>query len=200
MTDGKHVWVVTGNGVVTAFDMDGKEIWKRNLQNDYGKFGLNWGYALVADSARRQADRRSAARQQHGRSLLHRRVRRRNGQAEVASRAADRRPRRIARRVHDARGGRTSTASRRSSSAAATMSPATIRRPAKSSGALAGLNPRQERNYRIVGSPVVVGEMIYAPTRKTPLLALRAGGKGDVTDSNLAWKWTDAAAPMCPRP
>ena len=38
------------------------------------------------------------------------------------------------------------------------------------------MNPRQERNYRIVGSPVVVGEMIYAPTRKTPLFALRAGG------------------------
>ena len=23
----------------------GKEIWARNIQADYGKFGLNWGYA-----------------------------------------------------------------------------------------------------------------------------------------------------------
>lgn len=45
VTDGKHVWVVTGTGAVAAFDMNGKEIWKRNLQKDYGRFGLNWGYA-----------------------------------------------------------------------------------------------------------------------------------------------------------
>ena len=45
VTDGKHVWVVTGTGAVAAFDMEGKEIWKRNLQDDYGRFGLNWGYA-----------------------------------------------------------------------------------------------------------------------------------------------------------
>ncbi|NOR15557.1 MAG: PQQ-binding-like beta-propeller repeat protein, partial [Candidatus Aminicenantes bacterium] len=45
VTDGKHVWIVTGTGVVAAFDMDGKQVWKMNLQQDYGTFGLNWGYA-----------------------------------------------------------------------------------------------------------------------------------------------------------
>ena len=45
VTDGKHVWVVTGTGQVTALDMDGKVLWKRNLQKDYGTFGLNFGYA-----------------------------------------------------------------------------------------------------------------------------------------------------------
>ena len=25
--------------------MDGKELWSKNLQTDYGHFGLNWGYA-----------------------------------------------------------------------------------------------------------------------------------------------------------
>lgn len=45
VTDGRHVWVVTGTGMVAAFDMDGRSIWKKNLQDEYGVFGLNWGYA-----------------------------------------------------------------------------------------------------------------------------------------------------------
>jgi outer membrane protein assembly factor BamB len=64
----------------------------------------------------------------------------------------------------------------------------------------AGLNPRKARNYRIIASPVAVDGMVYAPTRKTPLLALRAGGSGDVTESHLAWKWEGPAAPDVPTP
>ena len=63
-----------------------------------------------------------------------------------------------------------------------------------------GLNPHQERNYRVVGSPFVVDGIIYAPTRKRPLLALRAGGTGDITDSHLVWKWDGAGAPDVPTP
>ena len=45
VTDGTHVWVMTGTGVLKAFDFAGKEIWARDIQKDYGPFGLNWGYA-----------------------------------------------------------------------------------------------------------------------------------------------------------
>ena len=45
VTDGQHVWVMTGLGILKAFDFAGKEIWSRNIQTDYGRFGLNWGYA-----------------------------------------------------------------------------------------------------------------------------------------------------------
>ncbi len=45
VTDGQLVWVMTGLGVFKAFDFSGKEIWARNIQADYGRFGLNWGYA-----------------------------------------------------------------------------------------------------------------------------------------------------------
>ena len=45
ITDGKHVWIVTGNGKFACFTMDGKEVWKRDIQADYGRFGLNHGYA-----------------------------------------------------------------------------------------------------------------------------------------------------------
>ena len=45
ITDGKMVWITTGNGKMVCFTMDGKEVWKRDMQADYGKFGLNHGYA-----------------------------------------------------------------------------------------------------------------------------------------------------------
>ena len=45
VTDGKYVWVMTGVGILKAFDFAGKEIWMRDIQTDYGRFGLNWGYA-----------------------------------------------------------------------------------------------------------------------------------------------------------
>jgi len=45
ITDGKHVWIMTGNGKLSCFTIDGKEVWKRDVQADYGRFGLNHGYA-----------------------------------------------------------------------------------------------------------------------------------------------------------
>ena len=31
--------------MLKAFDFKGKELWARDIQKDYGAFGLNWGYA-----------------------------------------------------------------------------------------------------------------------------------------------------------
>jgi hypothetical protein len=45
VTDGRSVWVMTGTGVLKAFDFEGKELWSRNIQQEYGRFGLQWGYA-----------------------------------------------------------------------------------------------------------------------------------------------------------
>ena len=64
----------------------------------------------------------------------------------------------------------------------------------------AGLNPLRRGNYRIVSSPVTSDGIIYTPTRKRPLLALKAGGVGDITNSHLLWKWDDSGAPDVPSP
>ena len=45
VTDGKNVFVMTGTGILKSFDFNGIELWTRNIQKDYGAFGLNWGYA-----------------------------------------------------------------------------------------------------------------------------------------------------------
>jgi outer membrane protein assembly factor BamB len=45
VTDGRNVYVMTGTGILKGFEFTGKELWARDIQRDYGQFGLNWGYA-----------------------------------------------------------------------------------------------------------------------------------------------------------
>jgi len=45
VTDGRNVWVMTGTGILKAFDFSGAELWTRDIQKDYGRFGFNYGYA-----------------------------------------------------------------------------------------------------------------------------------------------------------
>src|SRR5690349_2075439 len=44
VTDGKTVWLLTGTGVLKAFDFAGKEQWARDFPKEYGAWGLNHGY------------------------------------------------------------------------------------------------------------------------------------------------------------
>ena len=69
------------------------------------------------------------------------------------------------------------------------------RRPAANCGAPTGLNPSNEGDYRIVASSVVYGDVLYASSRERPMLALKAGGRGDVTRSHVLW--TFQTAPTC---
>ena len=42
-TDGAHVYAFVGSGDVACFDFDGKEIWKFNAQDRYGRFKIQHG-------------------------------------------------------------------------------------------------------------------------------------------------------------
>lgn len=42
-TDGEHVWAMMTNGVIGCWTIDGKEVWKFNLQDRYGKFSIQFG-------------------------------------------------------------------------------------------------------------------------------------------------------------
>ncbi|HEV3137782.1 MAG TPA: PQQ-binding-like beta-propeller repeat protein [Pirellulales bacterium] len=44
-TDGKHVWTMMGTGDLACFSADGKQVWKFNLQDRYGKFKIMFGMA-----------------------------------------------------------------------------------------------------------------------------------------------------------
>jgi outer membrane protein assembly factor BamB len=199
VTDGKHVWVVTGTGAVTAFTLDGKEVWKRNLQKEYGNFGLNWGYA----SSPLYHDGKLIIEVLHGNNTD-------DPSYIVALDGAtgkevwkQERPTDAVRESPDAyttpavltTGGKTQIVISGGDYVTG-HDPAT----GKEVWRAGGLNPQKAPNYRIVASPVVMDGMIYAPSRRRPLLALRAGGTGDVTESHLAWKWDDRGGPDVPTP
>jgi len=45
VTDGQTVVVHFGNGDLAAYTFDGMQIWKRNLQEDFGRYSIWWGHA-----------------------------------------------------------------------------------------------------------------------------------------------------------
>jgi len=44
-TDGKLVVFFYGNGDLAAFDLEGKKLWSRNIQKDYGPFAFQWTFS-----------------------------------------------------------------------------------------------------------------------------------------------------------
>lgn len=46
-TDGKFVWTYTGTGFFTCHDYAGNEIWKIDIQEKYGRFGMYWGMSTT---------------------------------------------------------------------------------------------------------------------------------------------------------
>jgi len=188
VTDGRHVWVMTGVGVLKAFDFAGNEVWSRNIQTDYGRFGLNWGYAsspLLHDDALyvqvlhgMKTDDPSYLLKidsMTGKTLWHVE---RPTDAIVESPDAYTTPLWVQLDNHAElviTGGDVVTG----------HDPATGRELWRADV----LNPTNNRNYRIVASATFAGGLIIAPTRNTPMTALRPGGRGDVTTSHVAWQF-----------
>ena len=188
VTDGKRVWVMTGTGILKAFDFDGKELWNRDIQKDYGRFGLNWGYGssplLVGDALYVQV--------LHGM---------RTDDPSYVLRidaATGKTLWRVERPTHarfESPDAYTTPALLKYGSASEIVvtggdvvtghDPATGKELWRANG----LNPDNDGSYRIVASPIVHGELIVAPTRERPLLVFKAGGRGDISRSHLLWSF-----------
>jgi outer membrane protein assembly factor BamB len=198
VTDGKTVWAVTGNGVVSALDFDGNVRWKKDLQKEYGDFGLNWGYgsspllfkgkliievlhgmktddpsylvALEGDSGKVawRQERPTDAPRESPDSYTTPQVAQVNGQPQIVIAGGDYLT------GHD---------------------PATGRELWRAGG----LNPTQSPVFRTVNSPVVSDNMIYIGTRQKPLIAFKVGDRG-VSEKDVAWKWEDDGGPDVPTP
>ncbi|HVL68200.1 MAG TPA: PQQ-binding-like beta-propeller repeat protein [Vicinamibacterales bacterium] len=186
VTDGRTVWVLTGLGVLKAFDYKGTELWARDIQKDYGQFGLNWGYAASP--------------------LLH------EGMLYIpvlhGMKTDD--PSYVLK--IDGKTGKTLWKVERPTDALV-ESPDAYTTPAllqygstkevvvtggdvvtghdlatgKELWRAEGLNPDKARNYRIVASPIVAGGLVIAPTRIRPMIAIKPGGRGNVTATHTAW-------------
>ena len=197
VTDGERVWVMTGTGLLRAFDFAGKEFWLRDIQRDYGQFGINWGYAssplLFEDSLYVQV--------LHGMHTDDPSYVLRIDKASGKTLWRVERPTKAQRESPDAYS--TPALLRHAGGTEIVITggdvvtghdPATGRELWRADG----LNPTNNGSYRIVASPVVFGETIVAPSRERPLLVLKAGGRGDVTDSHIIWRFNNG--PDVPTP
>ena len=182
------VWVMTGTGVLKAFDLDGTERWARDIQKDYGRFGLQWGYAssplLFEDSLYVQVLHGMT----HRRPVLRAAHRQGQRQDAVARRAAHARAVRIARRLHHAALLRHAGGTELVITGGDVVTGHDLA-SGRELWRADGLNPDNDGAYRLVASPVVHGNLLIAPSRERPLLAFRAGGRGDVTRSHLLWSF-----------
>jgi outer membrane protein assembly factor BamB len=197
VTDGRHVWVMTGTGILKAFDFGGKEIWARDIQKDHGRFGLNWGYAsspLLHEDA-------LFVQVLHGMKTDDPSYFLRIDKATGKTLWRVERPTKAIRESPDSY---TTPALLRYGNATEIVltggDVVTGHDPVsgKELWRADGLNPTNNPSYRIVASPFVFGEMIYAPTRERPLLALRAGGRGDITTSHRIFSFD--SGPDVPTP
>src|SRR5918998_950280 len=186
VTDGKSVWVRTGTGLLKGFDFAGKELWSRDIQKDYGAFGLNWGYAssplLFEDSLYVQV--------LHGMKTDEpsyvMRIDKKNGKTLWK---VDR-PTNAIRESPDSystpallRYGKTTEIVITGGDCVTGHDPATGKELWRANG----LNPENAPFYRIVASPIIFDNIIYVPSRIKPLIALKAGGRGDITSSHVLW-------------
>lgn len=197
VTDGRNVWVMTGTGSLKCFDFAGKEIWARDIQKEYGRFGLNWGYAsspllydnslfvpvlhgmktddpsyilrIEAKTGKTQwrIERPTPAIQESPDSYITPALLKRGNQTEIIISGGD------CITGHD---------------------PAT----GKELWRAYGLNPDNNPYYRIVNSPLVLEDLVFAGSKNKPYLAVRAGGRGDVTKTHVAWRFDNG--PDVPTP
>jgi len=197
VTDGTGVWVITGTGVLKAFDFDGRERWARDIQRDYGIFGQLYGYGssplLYEDSLYVQVlhgshtdapsyllrinktdgktiwrtERRTAAEQESPDAYTTPTILRYGNTAEVVVTGAD---------------------------VVTGYDPATGTELWRAEG----LNPTKDGIFRIIASPFVQDGIIYAPSRERPMLALKAGGRGDVSKTHVIWRFMNG--PDVPMP
>ena len=186
VTDGRTVWVLTGLGILKALDFSGKELWTRDIQKDYGAFGLNWGYAASP--------------------LLHERML----YVPVLHGMKTDDPSYVLK--IDGATGKTIWKVERPTDAVvespdayttpALLTVGTAKEVVVTGGDVVtghdletgkelwraqGLNPGKARNYRIVASPIAIGSLVIAPTRIRPMVAINGGGRGDVTATHTAW-------------
>jgi outer membrane protein assembly factor BamB len=197
VTDGKNVWALTGTGILKGFDFKGNELWMRDIQKDYGKFGLNWGYAsspLLHEDALyvqvlhgMKTDDPSYVLKidkKTGKTIW--RVER---PTDAISESPDSYTTPVLAKVGNGyeliiSGGDVVTGHDLATG--------------KELWRGKGLNPQNNPFNRVVASPVVADGIVYTPTRVKPLLAYRAGGSGDVTKTHQVFSFDNG--PDVPSP
>jgi outer membrane protein assembly factor BamB len=197
VTDGKSVWVMTGTGILKAFDFSGAELWMRDVQKDYGRFGLNWGYAssplLFEDALFVQVLHGMKTDDPSYLMRIDKKTGKTVWKVERPTQAISESPDSYTTPTL-VKYGKNVEIVITGGDCVTGHNPVTGKELWRANG----LNPDNNPNYRIVASPVVFDGVVYAPSRVKPLLAIKAGGRGDVTESNKLWSFSNG--PDVPTP
>jgi outer membrane protein assembly factor BamB len=178
---------MTGNGKLSCFSMDGTRIWQRDIQAEYGMFGVNHGYA----STPLLSGNRLYIQVLHGMKTDD------PSYLFAADKATGKTIWKVERGT-DAQG--------ESPDSYTTPQIVTVEGTDQlvvtgadyvtghdlDTGAeiwrIGGLNPRGNRFNRIVASSLVIGRNVFASsTRGNPFMAFKAGGLGDITGKSELW-------------
>lgn len=215
VTDGKTVWALVGTGQLAAYDMDGKQLWLRDLAKDYGSFNIMWVYGssplLFGGKLYVQVLQRTPA----------------DGGYPGVTDKGDRESYLLA--IEPASGKtiwkhvRPTDAVMESMESYSTPVPHTV--GGKTQLLLAGgdvltghdpetgaelwrgggINGKKGKGggewMRIVPSPVSAGDLAFvAGPKQSAAIAFKTDGKGDVTESGKAWAFDERKTPDCATP
>lgn len=197
VTDGKRVFAMTGQGALKGFDASGRELWAREIQKEYGAFGTNWGYGsspLLFEGV-------LYVPVLHGMKTDDPSYLLGVEAATGKTRFRIERPTKAHTESPDAY--TTPTLARRGKEVEVVVSGGDIvtghdPKTGAERWRVDGLNPESNPYYRIVASPLASGDVVVAPTRVKPMLALKAFGSGDVTKSAVVWSFD--SGPDVPTP
>lgn len=187
VTDGEHVWVMTGVGILTAFDFDGNQVWQRDFVSDYGPFGLNWGYA----SSPKLHEGRLYVQVIHG---IHTDDPSYLVSLDAATGKSIWRVERPSDAIHESP----------DSYSTPILVPVDGQLQVVISGAdivtghdlntgeelwrIGGFNPLSNGAYRTIASSIAIGDKVFTASREgKPFVGFTAGGSGDLTGKSELW-------------
>jgi outer membrane protein assembly factor BamB len=196
VTDGRTVWAMAGTGIIKAFDFAGGEKWTRDIQKDYGRFGIAWEYA----SSPLLLEGDLIVQVLHGMTTDDPSyVLRIDGETGKTKWKVERRTHAIQESPDAYTTPAVVGVGRLSQIVITGADVATGHDPlsGKEIWRLQGLNPGSQPNYRIVASPVVSGGIVVAPTRVEPMLAIEFANENTRTPKPL---WSFNQGPDVPTP
>lgn len=197
VTDGEWVWVLTGTGMLKAFDFAGNEKWVRDIQKDYGAFGLNHGYGSspLLDGNAVYVQVLHGMRTDDPSYIL--KIDKKSGKTiwrtERPTDAQMESPDSYTTPLIASFGGK-----RELIIAGGDYVTGHDLETGKELWRGGGFNPQNNPMNRIIASPVIAGDVVYTATRVRPFIAYRAGGSGDVTKSHQLWQFQNG--PDVPTP
>lgn len=194
VTDGKHVWVHFGTGVLACYDFAGERVWSLNMTERYGPYTIWWGHANSPVLFRDLLISICIQDPKGG------------GQSYVVA--------------HDKLTGQERWLVKRDTGATsepadAYTTPLLYNHDGRTELIVFGGNVLDAydpatgkrlwhcapfRGNRVISGPTIAHDTVFAiQGMRGPLFAIRAGGSGDVTATHVRWKY-EGGTPDAPTP